>query len=233
MRKIVAGAFVTLDGVMQAPGGPEEDPAGGFRHGGWATTHWDDAVGAAMDETFAAPFDLLLGRRTYDIFAAHWPYVEVDPTASDFDRLNAEIAHLFNRITKYVATGSPGTLSWQNSQPLRGNVMAAVRALKRSDGPTLLTQGSTELVQTLLAADLIDELRLLIFPIVLGQGKRLFGNGTIPAAFRLTGATTSPSGVLIASYAWAGGLATGSFAMERPTDAELVRRARIRDGAAA
>src|SRR5688572_7804787 len=116
MRKIVASTFVSLDGVMQAPGGPEEDPTGGFRFGGWGTMHWDAALEAAMNELFAAPFDLLLGRRTYDIFAAHWPFVEMDPAASSFDKLNADIAKSFNRITKYVATHSPDTLGWKNSQ---------------------------------------------------------------------------------------------------------------------
>ena len=224
MRKIVTGAFVSLDGVMQAPGGPEEDPTGGFKYGGWATTHWDDTIGAAMTETFAAPFDLLLGRRTYDIFAAHWPYVETDPAKSAFDKLSSDIAKAFNAITKYVATHSPETLSWQNSRGLGNDVVATLRALKRQDGPVLLTQGSTELLQTLLANDLVDELRLVTFPIVLGKGKRLFGEGAMPAAFRLTKSTTSPSGVLIATYGRAGDIATGSFGMENPTAAEIERR---------
>jgi dihydrofolate reductase len=224
MRKIVAGAFVSLDGVMQAPGGPDEDPTGGFEYGGWATTHWDDVIGAAMAETFAAPFDLLLGRKTYDIFAAHWPYVETDPTKSAFDKLNSDIAATFNAITKYVATHSPDTLSWQNSRSLGSDVVATLRALKKEDGPDLLTQGSTELLQTLLANDLVDELRLIIFPIVLGKGKRLFGNGAVPAAFRLTRSTTSPRGVLIVSYERAGEIETGSFALTTPTEAELERR---------
>lgn len=224
MRKIVTGAFVSLDGVMQAPGGPEEDPTGGFELGGWATTHWDDAVGAAMHELFAEPFDLLLGRRTYDIFAAHWPHVRHDPAASDFDRLSSDIARTFDRITKYVATHAPDTLGWQNSRALGGDVATSLRRLKAGDGPKLLTQGSTGLLQQLLAADLIDELRLLIFPVVLGRGKRLFGEGAVPASFRLTGSTVSPGGVLIASYARAGSVATGSFAMEVPTPAEFERR---------
>jgi dihydrofolate reductase len=180
-----------------------------------------------MDELFSTPFDLLLGRKTYDIFAAHWPHIQIDPTASDFDRLNADIANTFNRITKYVATHSPDTLAWQNSQALGGDVVATLRELKKSDGPVLLTQGSTVLIQTLLANDLIDELRLLILPVVLGKGKRLFGDGAIPAAFRLAKAATSPSGTLIATYERAGDVATGSFAMEQPTDAELERRRRL------
>ena len=183
-----------------------------------------------MDETFSTPFDLLLGRRTYDIFAAHWPYVQHDPAASDFDKLNSDIAATFNRITKYVATHSPETLTWQNSRSLGDDVVATLRELKQTDGPVLLTQGSTELLQTLLANDLVDELRLLIFPLVLGRGKRLFGDGTVPAAFRLTKSATSPSGVLIASYERAGPVATGSFAMEQPTDAELERRRKLSAG---
>jgi dihydrofolate reductase len=227
MRKIITGAMVSLDGVMQAPGGPDEDPTGGFEYGGWVPPFWDDVLGAAADDTFAQPFDLLLGRRTYDIFAAHWPHIQTDPEASDFDRLIAEIADRFNRVTKYVATHAPDTLGWQNSRGLGADVVATLRELKATDGPALLTQGSTELIQTLLAADLIDELRLSIFPLVLGKGKRLFGGGAVPATFRLTKSTTSPSGVIIASYERAGPVTTGSFAMEQPTDAELERRRRL------
>jgi dihydrofolate reductase len=228
MRKIVAGAMVSLDGVMQAPGGPEEDPTGGFKYGGWVAPHWDDTIGKAMDETFSQPFELLLGRKTYDIFAAYWPYVDVDPTSSNFDRLNAEIATAFDRITKYVATHSPETLNWQNSRSLGKDIVATLRDLKSGDGPILLTQGSSELIQTLLLHDLIDELRLVIFPVVLGKGKRLFGEGTMPLAFRLTRSKISPNGALIATYERAGKVETGSFAMETPTEAELERRRNLR-----
>jgi dihydrofolate reductase len=224
MRKIVAAAFVSLDGVMQAPGGPDEDPTGGFQHGGWTTIYWDDATGAAVGETFSKPFDLLLGRKTYDIFAAYWPYVKYDPTKSAFDQLTGHIARTFNAAIKYVATHSPDTLTWQNSQWLGRDVVARLRELKEEDGPHLVIQGSSELIQTLLAADLIDEFRLLIFPLVMGKGKRLFGNGTMPSAFKLTKSATSPSGVLIASYERAGEIKTGSFALETPTQAELERR---------
>jgi dihydrofolate reductase len=227
MRKIVTGAMVSLDGVMQAPGGPEEDPTGGFEYGGWVPPYWDDTLGAAMDEAFSKPFDLLLGRKTYDIFAAHWPYVQHDPAASDFDNLNSGIARTFNAATKYVATHRPETLSWQNSEPLGADIPARLRELKQADGPDLLTQGSTELIQTLLAHDLIDELRLVIFPLVLGKGKRLFASGATPAAFRLTKSTTSPSGVLLANYERAGAVPTGSFAMEQPTEAEIERRKQL------
>jgi dihydrofolate reductase len=224
MRKIITAAFVSLDGVMQAPGGPDEDPTGGFEHGGWTVPYFDEALGAAMDETFAQPFDLLLGRRTYDIFAAHWPHVQHDPAADDFDQDTSDIGRRFDAITKYVATDFPGTLGWQGSRGLGPDVVASLIDLKAGDGPALLTQGSSVLVQTLLANDLIDELRLVVAPIVLGKGKRLFGDGAIPAAFRLVRSASSPSGALIAGYERAGEVGTGSFAMEQPTEAELDRR---------
>jgi len=224
MRKIVAGAFVSLDSVMQAPGGPEEDPTSGFKYGGWTAPYWDDVIAAAMDETLSIPFDLLLGRKTYDIFAAHWPHLDVDPAASKCDPLTIKVAQLFNRVTKYVATHSPSTLAWQNSQPLGSDIVATLRDLKKKDGPVLLIQGSSDLIQTLLAHDLIDEFRLLIFPVVFGKGKRLFGEGTLAGAFKLTRSVTSPSGVLIAGYERAGDIKTGSFALETPTPAEVERR---------
>jgi dihydrofolate reductase len=224
MRKIAASAFVSLDGVMQAPGGPEEDPTGGFKYGGWTTTYWDDALSAAMGEVFSAPFDLLLGRRTYDIFAAHWPYVNTDPVGDDFSALEGDIARMFNRVTKYVATHRPQSLRWQNSQSLGSDVAATLNGLKKKDGPTLLIQGSSDLVQTLLARDLIDEIKLLIFPLALGKGKRFFGDGTMPGAFKLTKSMVSGSGVLIASYERSGDITTGSFALEDPTAAEIERR---------
>src|SRR5512145_61662 len=217
MRKIVVGAFVSLDGVMQAPGGPDEDPTGGFRYGGWTVPFWDDEVtGAAMGKTFSVPFDLLLGRRTYDIFAAHWPYITQDPSAGAFDALNAQIADRFNALTKYVATHRPESLGWQNSQALGPDVAGKIRELKQGDGPMLLTQGSSELVHLLLEHDLVDELRLLVYPLVLGRGKRLFGTDAAPAAFRLVTSKVSPNGAVIATYTRAGEVKTGSFAMESP-----------------
>lgn len=213
MRKIIAATFVSLDGVMQAPGGPQEDPVGGFKFGGWTFHYWDDVMGAAMGETLSKPFALLLGRKTYDIFAAHWPYQKNDP-----------IADSFNAVTKYVATHRPDTLSWQNSQPLGSDVVARLRRMKQEDGPDLLIQGSSELIQTLLANDLIDEISLLIFPLVLGKGKKLFGSGTIPAAFKLTRSQASTTGVLMASYERSGEIKTGSFAPEQPSEAEIERR---------
>lgn len=213
MRKIIAATFVSLDRVMQAPGSPQEDPVGGFKFGGWTFHYWDDVMGAAMGETFSKPFALLLGRKTYDIFAAHWPYQKNDP-----------IADSFNAVTKYVATHRPDTLSWQNSQPLGSDIVATLRRMKQDDGPDLLIQGSSELIQTLLANDLIDEISLLIFPLVLGKGKKLFGSGAIPAAFKLTRSQASTTGVLMASYERSGEIKTGSFAPEQPSEAEIERR---------
>lgn len=224
MRKVIVGAFVSVDGVMQAPGGPEEDPTGGFAYGGWATTYWDDVMNTVVEESFAKPFDLLLGRRTYDIFAAHWPYVETDPGKSAFDALNASIAERFNTLTKYVATHRPDSLGWVNSEALGANVAEAVGALKQGDGPALMTQGSTELLHLLFAHDLVDEVHLSIFPLVLGKGKRLFDGASAPAGFRLIGSKVTPSGIVACRYARAGAVATGSFGMEVPSDAELERR---------
>ena len=224
MRKIVTGAFISLDGVMQAPGGPEEDPTGGFSFGGWTAPYWDDVIAGAMGESFASPFDLLLGRKTYDIFAAHWPHVPRDPKAKGYDPGSAQIADRFDAITKYVATHRPESLSWNNSRALGTDVPAAVRELKKQDGPTLLTQGSTELLHLLLEHDLVDELRLLTYPVVLGKGKRLFASGALPGALALKKSAVSPSGVIIATYERAGAVKTGSFALEEPTPAEVERR---------
>lgn len=210
MRKIIAGAFISLDGVMQAPGGAEEDPSGGFENGGWIVPHWDEATGAFIGEGFRAPYALLLGRRTYDIFAAYWPKYEEDAKA-DGDAGDLGIARQFNRATKYVATHHPDTLDWQHSQWLGEDVAATLRDIKHEDGPDLLVQGSSVLLQTLFAADLVDELRLLVFPVTLGKGKRLFGTDAPPAAFKLLESSTSPSGVLLARYARSGEVETGAF----------------------
>jgi dihydrofolate reductase len=218
MRKVIVGAFVSLDGIMQAPGGPHEDPIGGFEYGGWAFPYFDDSMGESVSEMFAKPFDLLLGRKTYDIFAAHWPYVGADDP----------IGPLFDRITKYVATRNPDLkLSWQNSQTLDTDVAAAVKKLKGEDGPDLLTQGSTDFLQTLFRNDLVDELYISFFPIVLGKGKRLFGDGAFPAAFKLVGSKVSGSGVTVNKYVRAGEIVTGSFEFEQPTEAELARRGNL------
>jgi len=212
MRKIIAATFVSLDGVMQAPGGPEEDPVGGFKFGGWTFHYFDEVGGAAMEELFSKPFALLLGRRTYDIFAAYWPY-QKDP-----------IADAFNPATKYVATHRPDTLTWQNTQSLGPDIVATLRRLKQEDGPDLLIQGSGNLIQTLLANGLIDEIRLMIFPLLLGRGKRLFGDDAMPAAFRLAKSQTSSTGVIIATYERSGEIEVGSFVTGEPSDAELERR---------
>ncbi|KRB18374.1 MULTISPECIES: dihydrofolate reductase family protein [Mesorhizobium] len=212
MRKIIAATFVSLDGVMQAPGGPEEDPVGGFKFGGWTFHYFDEVGGAAMEELFSKPFALLLGRRTYDIFAAYWPY-QKDP-----------IADAFNPATKYVATHRPDTLTWQNTQSLGPDIVATLRRVKQEDGPDLLIQGSGNLIQTLLANGLIDEIRLMIFPLLLGKGKRLFGDDAMPAAFRLAKLQTSSTGVIIATYERSGEIEVGSFVTGEPSDAELERR---------
>src|SRR5918997_1495635 len=176
MRDLVVLSFVTLDSVIQAPGGPEEDPAGGFEHGGWAVGYWDDDLGAAMGESMAPPFDLVLGRKTYEIFAAHWPHTH-DPGAEEL-----------NSATKHVASTTLTELDWQNSKLIEGDVADGVRKLKQQGGPELQVHGSANLIQTLLEHRLIDEFRLLTFPLVLGTGKRLFDGGTVPAGFdgRLT-----------------------------------------------
>jgi dihydrofolate reductase len=218
MRKIITGAFVSLDGVMQAPGGPHEDESGGFKFGGWVAplADNDEAFGETIGKLFEQPFDLLLGRRTYDIFAAHWPYAEGGP--DDF------IAKRFNSVTKYVATRSREPLTWKGSVALH-DAAADLVNLKHEDGPPLVTQGSANLIQTLLAHDLIDELRIFTFPVVLGEGKTLFRAGAKPVGYKLTASRTSPNGIVIASYERAGDVRTGDFA-GAPTEAELARRAR-------
>ncbi|WP_394824473.1 dihydrofolate reductase family protein [Pendulispora albinea] len=222
MRKIMVAAFVSLDGVMQAPGGPEEDPTGGFEHGGWVAGYPDDVVGAAMGELLSKPYELLLGRKTYDIFAAHWPHI-TDPNAPDF-----AIAEAFNRVTKHVATHRPESLAWNNSRTLGPDPVAKLRELKKEEGLALLTQGSSDFLQTLFANDLVDELRLLVYPIVLGRGKRLFGSSAKPAGFRLESSQVSPNGIIVAAYTRAGDVKTGSFALEEPTPEEIARRNDLR-----
>ncbi len=224
MRKLTVGVFVSLDGVMQAPGGPEEDPTGGFRYGGWIVPFRSEATGAAVGALFAKPFDLLLGRTTYDIFAAHWPYFETDPAAKNYDAGGAHIARTFNACTKFVATHRPDSLTWQNSQALGPDIAGAVRDLKQTEGPDLIVQGSTELIHILLQADLIDHMQLLIFPIIFGKGKRLFDAGAAPGALKLVRSVVSPDGVIIANYERGGEIATGSFMLPDPSPAEIARR---------
>jgi len=212
MRKLIVLSFITLDGVMQAPGGPQEDPSGGFNFGGWSVGYFDEAVGNAMTEQMGHPFDLLLGRRTYDIFAAHWPRLSDDDPA----------ARVINQATKYVVSHRPVSPDWKTTVPIDGDVVGKINELKKEDGPELQVHGSGNLIQTLLKNDLVDEFWLKIFPVVLGTGKRLFADGTIPAGFRLLNSRTSPSGVIVASYGRVGDVKFGSF--ELAPSAQGVRR---------
>lgn len=205
MRKLIVAAFISLDNVMQAPGGPEEDTSGAFRLGGWVAPYADEGFGQTMQDLFAQPFDLLLGRRTYDIFAGYWPHRQPEDDGH-------EIADLFNSVPKHVATHYPESLEWHNSHALGSNVTEAVRALKQQDGAQLLTQGSGDLVRQLLAAGLVDELQLMTFPIVLGRGKRLFGDDAQAAAFSVVHSSSTAGGVVITRYVRSGEVRTGSFA---------------------
>ncbi len=216
MRKIIVLEFITLDGVMQAPGGPEEDQTGGFKHGGWVFPYFDDFLGKVMIEQMSRPFDLLLGRKTYEIFAGYWPYHE--------DKWPG-----INSVKKYVVSNSPLNLEWSNSNQIKGNVVEEIKKLKAQGGPELQVYGSGNLIQTLLKHDLVDEFWLKIFPITLGRGKRLFAEGTIPAGFKMLESAISPNGVIVASYARAGEVKTGSFALDPPSETELVRRKRLRE----
>jgi dihydrofolate reductase len=218
MRKLIVLSFITLDGVMQAPGGPEEDPTGGFRYGGWLFPYFDDFLGKVMDRQMGHPFDLLLGRRTYEIFAAYWPYVKTEGNT---------IAAGINNAKKYVVSRTLKSLDWSNSELIRGDVADEVRKLKEQDGPEIHVHGSGNLFQTLLRHDLVDELWLKIFPVTLGGGKRLFAEGAIPVGFKLVESSTSPNGVIVANYVRAGEVKTGSFALEPPSEAELARRKRL------
>jgi dihydrofolate reductase len=221
MRKLIVLSFISLDGVMQAPGGPEEDPTGGFKHEGWIVGYLDDFLGTVLEKQISKPFDLLLGRKTYEIFAAHWPYVNdsKDPFAAKF-----------NNAKKYVASKTLTNLDWSNSELVKGDdVLKEIKRIKEQDGPQIHVYGSGNLIQTLLKHDLVDELWLKIFPVTLGKGKRLFAEGTIPAGFKLLEGEISPSGVIIASYERAGGVKTGSFGLETPSVAELARRKRLKE----
>jgi len=198
MRKIVVLEFLTLDGVLQAPGGPEEDTSGGFAYGGWTVPYFDEFAGKIMDGQMNRPFELLLGRKTYEIFASYWPH-------------HGDVWPGVNETKKYVASHEAIELAWNNSVQLQQDVVSHIRALKEQDGPDLHVYGSGNFVQTLLQHDLVDALCLKIFPITLGVGKRLFAEGTIPAAFKLTDSSVSPKGVIFANYDRAGKVETGSF----------------------
>jgi dihydrofolate reductase len=203
MRRLVVQTFLTLDGVMQAPGGPGEDDSGGFEHGGWSVNYWDQRMAEVMDEAMSTRFDLVLGRKTYDIFAAHWPHASEEDGAKPL-----------NEATKYVASRSQSTLKWANSVLLQSDVPEAVAALKSKDGPELQVHGSGDLVQTLLRHGLVDVFRLWTFPLVIGSGKRLFAHGTVPAGLRLVDSTVSTTGVVMGTYEPTGEIETGSFALE-------------------
>lgn len=221
MRKVIVGAMVSMDGVMQAPGGPEEDPTGGFKFGGWTASLGNDPVfDEELGKLFGEPFDLLLGRRTYDIFAAYWPYAEGGPAD--------DIAKTFNRITKYVATRKGVDLKWQGSVALR-DAAKDVAKLKQEDGSVLVTQGSTELVHVLLAASLVDEIRTFTFPLLLGKGKRLFSGDSQPRAFKLTHSAVSPNGLIAATYVRNGEVRTGTIGgTVEPSATELARREQLK-----
>ena len=219
MRKIIGAAFVSLDGVMQGPGGPSEDTTGGFKYSGWLPPVGDDAIDNKIGELFGRPFDLLLGRRTYEIFAAYWPYAN--------DQM-ADIRDPFNACTKYVVTHRDQPLEWENSE--RVNEIEALRAIKQGDGPDIVIQGSGTLYPQLLQAGLLDELILMISPIVLGQGKRLFGDGTPPRTLKMTGHHVSDGGSVIVTYQPAGPVEIGTYVTEPPSEREKVRQTEMADG---
>ena len=216
MRTLAINTFMSLDGVMQAPGGPDEDPTGGFRFGGWAVPYFDDEMMETMAKS--APYELLLGRGTYEIFAAHWPHDE------------GPIADHLNSTRKHVASRTLERAEWNNSTVISGDVAQYVTALKEQDGPEIQVHGSPGLIQTLLEHDLVDELRVWTFPLLIGTGKRLFGGGTIPAALKLVDSTVSSTGVITAIYERAGDIEVGSFEFDEPTEAELERRRRLAAG---
>jgi dihydrofolate reductase len=219
MRKIIVGAFVSLDGVMQAPGGPTEDPTKGFQHGGWFTPYFDQEFGEEVGAMFEQKYDLLLGRKTYEIFAAHWPYAEGGPDDA--------IAKQFKQITKYAVSRSGEVdTSWEGSVLLRD--VEAVKRLKQESGPNLVTQGSTELVHALLAADLVDELKIFTTPVVLGAGKKLFADGSAPHSYKLAKSRISSSGLLIAHYERPGEVKVGDTALDQPSEREAARQQRMK-----
>ncbi len=211
MRKIIVSTFISIDGVMQAPGGPEEDPSGGFDQGGWTAGYWDDHMSEIMAESMSKPFDLLLGRITYQIFAAYWPHATEEEGAGPL-----------NAATKYVVSTTLPSADWPPSVLIKGDVVEQITRLKQEDGPELQVLGSSRLIQTLIANDLVDEYRLMIFPVLLGRGKRVFGDGVVPAGLRLVDIKTSTTGVITTTYEPAGGIKRGSFASDQPA-AEVER----------
>jgi dihydrofolate reductase len=200
MRKLIVAEHISLDGVIQSPGSPQEDPSDNFRLGGWTAAYPDDLIGESLQDMFSRPFELLLGRRTYDIWAAYWPHVKA----------GNPIADKFNSVPKHVATHRPDSLDWENSHPLKGDIADAVRALKKKDGADLLTWGSGDMLHQLLAASLVDELWLLTYPVILGRGKRLFGDDADASAFTVSSSSRTPGGVLINRYVRSGSVRTGT-----------------------
>lgn len=222
MREIAVTAFVTLDGVMQGPGGPDEDRSNGFRHGGWSVAAWDDLMMQSMGTAMAGECDYLLGRKTYEIFAAHWPYVTDPDEKLMGDKLTA--------ATKYTVSTTLQSSDWANTVLIdaTGDALAdRIRGLQAQDGPELLTQGSAQLVRFLSAHGLVDEYRLWIYPVVLGRGKRWFDDDLTPAGLELVDLEKSSTGVLLTRYRRSGPVPSGSFALETPTDAEIARRASV------
>jgi dihydrofolate reductase len=206
MRKLVAVTFVTLDGIMQGPGGPGEDDSGDFKGGGWSVPYFDDMVGEAMDAEFAKKPELLLGRKTYDIMVAYWPHATPE-----------EGGDQMNNAKKYIVSNTLNNVdAWQNSTLIKGDVVKEITRLKSLDAPELQVHGSSNLIQTLLKHNLIDEVRLKIFPVAVGKGKRLFGEDINPADLKLLDSKVSPNGVIIANYAVVGALKTGTFGLENP-----------------
>lgn len=205
MRKLIVAEQISLDGVIQAPGAPDEDTSGGFRLGGWVVPYADDVIGQEIEKLQSQPFELLLGRRTYDIFAAYWPRVGAKSE-------NHAIADKFNSVPKHVATHRSDALEWQNSHALTGDLADAIRALKKKNGANLLTWGSGDMVRQLVAAGLVDEMQLIVYPIVLGRGKRLFDDNAQASAFTLAHTTSTRGGVMINRYVRSGEVRTGSFA---------------------
>jgi dihydrofolate reductase len=203
MRRLIVTTFLSLDGVMQAPGGPGEDDSGGFAHGGWSVNYWDELMGQVMTEWTSRPFAMVLGRRTYDIMAAYWP-----------DAPEETGAKTFNEATKYVASRGRPTLEWSNSVLIEGEAAEGIAALKEEDGPELQVHGSANLIQTLIREGLVDEYRLWLFPVVVGSGKRLFADGAVPSGLRFVDSKVSTTGVVIGTYEPAGELVTGSFGVD-------------------
>lgn len=214
MRRLIAGLFISVDGVIQGPGGPHEDPTGGFAYQGWAAPHFDETLFGFLGEVFdKGDYDLLLGRKTYEIFAAHWPYHTEDA-----------IGQAFARIRKYVVTSTPELLTWQGSEALVGDPAETVAKLKQDGGRDLLIQGSSELYPALLGARLIDRLFLITMPVILGKGKRPFGDGSAPAGLKLVDHRVAATGAIVSVYEPAGDVPTGDFGSETPSAAELARR---------